>query len=164
MANLREYLWNYFRLPYEHYGFENAKSTDEIVKVSMDYCQRKNFISRADKVNIFFRDQFLIKCVSPILSQLKIKYNKVLTDEGEVKKTKSKWYLRGFECEKNKDNFYYYYPRPNEELERIRERDHGSVEAKKNNFKIREIERKEYIKQQLPAHQKELLDEHKEVA
>ena len=74
LASLRSYLFDCFRLPYEHYGFENAKTTDEIVKLSIRYCEQKNFISRAYKVNLFFRDQFLLKCVSPVMSLLKTKY------------------------------------------------------------------------------------------
>lgn len=153
LANLREYLWDYFHLPHEHYGFENAKTTDDVVKLSMEYCERKKFISKVDKTNLFFRDQFLLKCVSPLMSQLKKKYNRVKTDDGCFKSIKNKWYLRGFECEQNGNNYYYYFPRPNDELNRIRIQDEGRVEAKKISFEIREIERVEYLKQ-LPAPEK----------
>ena len=153
IAKLRNYLWDSFHLPHEHYGFENSKTTDFIVNLSVKYCEKKQFINRTDKSNPFFRDQFLITIVSPILQSFKTKYHKVRQEDGTFRSIKNKWFLRCFECEKIGMSYHYYYPKNQEELNRIVERDAVLVENKETNFKIRYTERKEYAKQ-LPGHVK----------
>ena len=151
IAKLRTFYWDYLHLPHEHYGFETSKTTDFLLSLGIKFCEKKQFINHVDKINPFFRDQFLITMVSPILQSFKTKYYKVRQDDGSYKNIKNKWFLRGFECEKIGMHYHYYYPRPGEELNRIITRDETLVESKKINFEIRAIERGEYIKF-LPGH------------
>jgi len=154
---VREYLWDHFHLVHEHYGFENCETIDQIYKHTLEFCERKGITAKTDKINPFWRQQFRAE-ISQILYGLRQKYNSYRASNGETKHIKNKFYLRGFECLNKNGKGHYFYIKNKKENDLVNEQDQRRVLGKKELYQIRKLERKEYLNNQLPAHQKELLD------
>lgn len=146
---VREYLWDYFHLIHEHYGYENCESIDTIYKHTLEFCERKNIVKKTDKINAYWRDKFKAE-ISSILYELRQKYNTYISPSSkETVAKKNKYYLRGFQCLNKNGKGHYFYPKNNNEMDEIEQQDKRRVENKTTIFEIRKLERSEYIQKQL---------------